>query len=188
VRTALAALLLTPCAANAAEPLRLDQALALARTSHPSLRAASADVEAARARLAQVELLPANPVLSGEVARHTESGEPFVDRAIAISQEVEIGGQRGLRVAAAKLGVERAGDQLAEQGRTLDAGVRRAFAGLVAAEERRDLAAEALAISRRILEITEGRARAGDVGQLEARLARIDAMRAERSLAAAEAE
>jgi cobalt-zinc-cadmium efflux system outer membrane protein len=188
MKAALAALLLVPCAAATAEELRLDQALELARAGHPSLRAASADVDAARARLLQAGLPLANPVLSGELARHTESGNPHLDRGVAIGQEVEVGGQRGLRVAAAEHDVDRVEDLLAEQARTLDAGVRRAFAGLVAAESRRDLAAEALAISQRILAITERRARAGDAGELEASLARIDAMRAERSLAAAETD
>ena len=188
MKAALALLLLAPCPAASAEPLRPDQALELARASHPSLRAASADVDAARARIVQAGLPPANPVLSGELARHTESGDPHLDHGVAIGQELEVGGQRGLRVAAARRDLERAQDLLAEQLRTLDAGVRRAFAGLVAAGSRRDLAAEALAISQRIRAIAERRARAGDASELEASLARIDAMRAERALAAAEEE
>jgi outer membrane protein TolC len=77
----------------AATSLTLDDALARARTAHPAVRAAAADVDAARARLAQAGVLPANPVVSVDLARHSEPGNTGIDRGVSLSQEVEVGGQ-----------------------------------------------------------------------------------------------
>src|SRR6266404_1731477 len=85
---------------GAVEPLRLDTALARARAQHPSLRAAAAEVDAARGRLMQAGVIQANPVLSGDAARHTAPPEDNIDRGISLGQEVEVGGQGGLRIAA----------------------------------------------------------------------------------------
>src|SRR5437763_15254847 len=83
--------------------LRLDEAIERARTASPDLRAAAVDLEGARARLGRARLPAANPVLSGDIARHTEAGEATIDRGVALAQEIEVGGQRGLRIAAARL-------------------------------------------------------------------------------------
>src|SRR5438093_10022878 len=81
--------------------LQLEEALARARAASPLVRAAAADVAAARGRLTQARLLPTNPVLSGELARHTEPGAAQIDRGVALAQAIEVGGQRGLRIGAA---------------------------------------------------------------------------------------
>ena len=104
---------LWPAATGAAE-LTLDAALVRARTANPSLAAAAAELEAARGRRIQAGLLPANPVLSGDMARHTEPGAAQIDRGVALAQEIEVGGQRGLRVAGADHDVARAELLLAE--------------------------------------------------------------------------
>src|SRR5262245_27462862 len=120
-----------------AAPLDLEEALARARAANPALRAAAAQVEAARGRRTQAGLLVANPVLSGELARHTGPGEDAqLDRGVALAQEIEVGGQRGLRVTVATHEIVRAEQMLADRDRTVTAEVRRAFYGLGASERR----------------------------------------------------
>src|SRR5439155_543498 len=82
-----------------ASGLRLADALARARAASPVVQSAAADVDVARGRLRQARLLPANPVLSADLARHTApGGEDTKDRGVQLEQEIEVGGQRGLRV------------------------------------------------------------------------------------------
>src|SRR5881397_3690674 len=102
------ALVLLAAAEAGADLLGLEEALARARMASPALRAAEADLDAARGRLTQARLFPANPVLSGELARHTGPGEEQLDRGVALAQEIEVGGQRGLRVGAATYDVAHA--------------------------------------------------------------------------------
>ena len=172
----------------AAGDLTLAAALARARAANPGLVAAAADLEAARGRLAQARLLPANPVLSGDIARHTEPGASQIDRGVALAQEIEVGGQRGLRVAGADHDVARADFLLADRKRVVDGDVRRAFSDVLASMRRRRLAEASVAIAARIVEATGRRARAGDVAALDVRLAAIERARAEQALDVAVAD
>jgi cobalt-zinc-cadmium efflux system outer membrane protein len=186
--TTIAVLLLLAAAEARADVLTLEEALARARTASPALRAAAADLEAARGRLAQAHLLPANPVLSAELARHTAPGEEQLDRQVALAQEFEVGGQRGLRVGAAAFDVARAEHAVVDRRRLVEAEVRRAFFALAAIERRRALASEAVALAERIVDTARRRAHAGDVGALDVRLAEVETARAAQALAAAESE
>jgi cobalt-zinc-cadmium efflux system outer membrane protein len=182
---------LTCGGAAGATLLTLGQALERARAANPALRAAAAAVDAARGRLAQARLLPANPTLGGDAARHTVLAAPRsdnIDRGVELSQEVEVGGQRGLRVQAAEHDVAHAERLLADQQRIVDAAVRRAYAGVVAAVRRLALARESAALAQRLLAIAERRARVGDVGALDVEIARIETSRAEQAAARAVAE
>ena len=175
-------------AAAAADLLSLEEALARARIASPALRAAGADLDAARGRLAQARLFPANPVLSGELARHTGPGEEQLDRGVALAQEIEVGGQRGLRVGAATYDVAHAEHTFADRRRLVEGEVRRAFFAVAAVERHRVLAAEGVALADRIADTARRRARAGDVGALDVRLAEVETARAAQTLAAADSE
>ncbi|MBI1813605.1 MAG: TolC family protein [Deltaproteobacteria bacterium] len=174
-------------ALSAGEQLTLADALTRARTQ-PALRAAQAEVEAARARLAQAGLIQANPVITGDGAWHRTPPDTHVDSAITLGQEVEVGGQRGLRLSSGQYDVDRAEHLFADKSRTVDGEVRRAFFGLAATERRKALAAESATIAKRVLETTQRRARAGDVGDLEVQLAQIESTRAAQAVATAETD
>jgi len=173
----------------AAGPLALDEALARARAASPALRVAATELEAAQGRLRQARLLQANPILSADLARHTEPGLPDAkDRGVQLEQVIEVGGQRGLRIAAAEHDVTRASHLLADRRRTVEGEVRRAFFALAAAERRQTLAAERLALASRLAEAARRRTRAGETGALDARLAEVETARAAQERTAAEAE
>jgi cobalt-zinc-cadmium efflux system outer membrane protein len=181
VKRTLVALMLVAGAAAAGRPaaaLTLDEALARAQRSHPSLPPATATIDAARVRLAQARRLPANPVVALEVVRHSGPDDVNIDRGVTVSQEVEIGGQRGLRILSAEHEVAHAEELLADRRRTIAAEARRAFAGVIAAERRGALAREAATLASRLLEIAERRVRAGDAGDIDVQLARIQAIQA----------
>src|SRR5205807_2233583 len=99
------------------------------RAASPALRVAAAQLEAAQGRLRQARLIQTNPVLSADLARHTEPGLPDdKDRGVQLEQEIEVGGQRGLRIAAAEHDVGHAEHRLAtalgaEPGEPLSASV-----------------------------------------------------------------
>jgi len=188
---ALGLVVVRPAAAGAPPApgaMTLDGALARARADSPALGASAAELEAARGRLVQARLLPANPVISGEGARHTAPGEEQIDRGVALAQEIEVGGQRGLRIEGARHDVARAEQLLADRRRLVDGEVRRSFFTLAASERRRALAREAVGVADAVAEAAGRRARAGDVGALDVRLAEIEAARAAQALAAADAE
>ncbi len=169
-----------------AQPLDLGEALERARTQNLTLRAARAELDAARGRFSQAGLWPANPIISGQLARHTGPGEETIDREIALGQEVEVGGQRGLRVAAARHDVERAEQLLGDRQRAVEAEVRRTFAEVVAAERRKALAAEGAALADRLAEAARRRVRAGELTGIDLRLAEVEAARTAQALGLAE--
>ena len=174
----------------AAGPLALDEALARARAASPALRVAAAELEAAHGRLRQARLVQANPILSADLARHTAPAgdEDAKDRGVQLEQEIEVGGQRGLRIAAAEHDVTHAEHLLADRRRTVEGEVRRAFFTLAAAERRQKLAAERHALASRLAEAARRRTRAGETGALDARLAEVETARAAQETTAAEAE
>src|SRR5207249_2997015 len=160
-----------------------------ARAAGPALRAGAAELDAARGRLRQARLVQANPILSADLARHTEPGlRDAKDRGVQLEQEIEVGGQRGLRIAAAEHDVTHAEHLLADRRRTVEGEVRRAFFALAAAERRQKLAAERLALASRLAEAARRRTRAGETGALDARLAEVETARAAQEKTAAEAE
>ena len=170
----------------AAADLRLEDALSRAFERNPALLAAAADVEAAAGAARQAGLPPANPVVAGEGANHRVGSASYTDRGISLSQEVEVGGQRGLRVAAARHDVARTEHLLADRRRSIAAEVRRAFAGLVAADRRRTLAGEAASLTTRLAAAVHRRLTAGDTGALDGRLAEVEVARATQAVTTAE--
>jgi len=89
--------------ALASEPLTLAAATERALAQSPDVRSAEAEVRAARSRLeGAATLLPFNPELLARAGPRDDAGGRTLDYEAALSQRVEIGGQRGARVAAAR--------------------------------------------------------------------------------------
>lgn len=165
LRAALMAAALVTAFPAVAEPITLEAAIERAIASQPRLAAAEARVDAAEARTRQANVGP-NPQVSLEVEDFAGSG-PFrsLDSAqttLALSQQLEIGGQRSARRAVAASERDVAVLSLLRERIDLIRDVELAFAELVAAADQavlaRDNAAQAasLANTARIL-VTEGR-------------------------------
>src|SRR5262249_34924820 len=131
---------------------------------------------------------PPPPAPAGAAPRHTGPNEEQIDRGVSLAQEIEVGGQRGLRVDAATYDAAHAEHAFADRRRLVEAEVRRAFFSLAAVERRQVLATEAVGLADRIADTARRRAHAGDVGALDVRLAEVETARAAQTLAAAESE
>jgi cobalt-zinc-cadmium efflux system outer membrane protein len=165
-----------------AGPLTLAEALTRAHGVSPVLAAARADVASARGRLVQAGVIQANPVLTNNATEHRIPAaiggtETNTDVTVTVGQEVEVGGQPGLRVGAARADLEHAERVLTDHERQVDDEVRKAFAGVVASERRRTLALEAAAESQRLADATASRVAHGDAGGVDLDLARLDALK-----------
>lgn len=183
------ALFLFPGVAQAGEtfasPLTEESAIALALERSPELRARAAEVRAAEAELLGARVYPFNPVFDASRARRDDGIERTHDQEIGLSQEIEVGGQRGKRVAAAEKNLESARSLFARQREVLAAEVARAFVEAVRARELLDLAGFEREIARGLGEFEQRRLDAGAGTLVDRNLARAAEGRAERQVALA---
>ena len=192
--------LVAVAAGRASEPnpaplgvITLTAALTRARMQNPELRAAAQEVEIARSRVQQARVLsPFNPEIGGEGA-HRERNEPgesgsVVDFSISLSQQIELGGQRGARIQEAEQHLARAEAMRRDQHRVLDAEVQRAFFQVIANQRRVELLRAIEALGQRVRAAAVARVQAGESPALEANLATIRFADARRATLAAEAD
>ncbi len=166
----------------------LSKALETAIENSPVLRGRQAERQEVASHLIGAKTYPYNPEISLELADRGSPGGSTTDRGLAVSQEIELAGQRRQRIAVADQELAAAEAVLVHQRRLLAYQVESAFAEAVLARELlgvatvdADLAREVLAFSRRRLE-------RGAATQIEANLAQASAGRAERSLRKAQAD
>lgn len=152
----------------AAEPLTMSRAIALALEHDLEVRTATAEVGGAQAELAGASRwVNANPRLSGSAgSRATERGNAL-DFGIEVEQPIEIGGQRGARVAAAEAQVAAAKAELARRRAEVAARTVELFAGVLAAEARLKAAEDGLVFARRSVDVVRDRLQAGDASRLD---------------------
>jgi cobalt-zinc-cadmium efflux system outer membrane protein len=96
-----AIVLAAPAVAQQAGPLTLQDAIARAVESDPSLQAAGAGIDAARGSVRQARTRP-NPELSAEVENFNGRGDlrgfSSAESTFSVAQEIELGGQRSARM------------------------------------------------------------------------------------------
>lgn len=147
--------------------------VACALAASTSLRVAQADIEIADGRKnAASPLLPANPTLSLAAARRSADGVASVTNWDArLSQEVEIGGQRGVRRDAAQAEVEarKSGSLLVRREVAADAWI--AFFDVLSAQEEQALAAHLLTSSQIVSAAAHVRAEKGVIAPIDADVA-----------------
>jgi cobalt-zinc-cadmium efflux system outer membrane protein len=181
-------LVLTAAHLIAQEPaaqLTLEQALQGAFERSPDLRARRAELEEARGRLLTARTYPWNPEISIEgAARDTPEGSG-TDRGIEVSQEIEIGGQRGRRSTVAQASLTGAEARFRHEERQLAGRVAVAFADAVRARELLRIEETDAALASDLLQLEEKRLEAGAGTQIELNLARAAAGRSSRRVALA---
>lgn len=167
--------------ARAAEPLTLAVAVERALAQNEEVRAAEADVRAAKARLDGASVpLAANPELSGALGSRDAEGGRAPAWEVAVSQRLELGGQRGARVAAARATVGAAEARLAAAKARIAADVRELLGRAAALRLRAEVATEASRLAEAAAVAAEKRFRAGDVARIEVNGARLERGRATR--------
>jgi cobalt-zinc-cadmium efflux system outer membrane protein len=187
--------LAAPLAAQTPDPplasggsITLEQALTLAFERSPMVRESAARVALAEGVLLGARTYPFNPVLEAERASRDDGQERTSDREIALSQEIEIAGQRGKRVAsasaaaeAARAAFDRSRQALATPGASALAPPLRARELATLAAFEREVAAELAAFEQRRLD-------AGAGTLIDLNVTRAAEGRAERRVALARAD
>lgn len=149
-----------------------DEAVAIALWNSAEFRVQLTDLGFARADLLEAGLLK-NPVLSLLFPLGPKQLEA------TLRWPVEVLWERPRRVAAARLNVDRVASALEQSGLNLAAEVKLAYLELTLARDRAQLAKDAAGQLEQIRTIAAARLREGDISELEARSATIDAARAE---------
>lgn len=168
--------------------LTLAEARQAAIERSPAIAAAAAAVEEARGRLVTARTYPYNPEIEVEAASRSGGEADSTDGALGFSQEIEIGGQRGRRVAAARAALAAAEARLERQRLAVLAEATQRFAEALRASELRELAAAEVALTGELVELEERRLEAGAGTQIAVNVARAAAGRAARRLRESEAE
>jgi outer membrane protein, heavy metal efflux system len=164
-------------AANAAfcqQAIDFSTALEVAQKNNPDWRAAEQEVEIARGKLTTARIIPFNPVLEGEGGPRTiPGGGTHTDYGAGLSLELEVAGQRGLRIAEAERNVQRAEASYRDFARTFTAKLARVFYQALFVRERLTLLRSVEELNRRLVEVTQVRFQAGDVSGLETNVAAV---------------
>ncbi len=168
--------------------LTMKAALALARAQNSELAAARNEVAATDGAAQQSRIIP-NPVLS---STWEEVGRPGRSTSLEISQLIETGGKPAARVRAAGLSRDIATAEY--DAKRIDVLTRaiQAFVDVLAAQRRKQISAQAVALAAQAADAIGKRVTAGKVSpveetkaRLEASTARIEAEQAARELASA---
>ena len=160
-----------PAGVRIDDGLSREEAVAIAMWNNAAFQVSVSQLGFARADLVDAGMI-SNPVLSLLFPVGPKQLEA------TLRWPIEVLWERPRRVSAATLSLEAAAQGLVQSGLDLATTVRIAYADLTLAAERQSLANEAAAILQRIDTLTQSRLAAGDIAELDARAARVDAVRA----------
>lgn len=164
--------------------LTLAAALELAGTASPALAAARRELAAVEALISQASVLP-NPVLS---ATREEIGSDAPMSELVLSQEIELGGKRGARIATAQRARDVAAADFESTRARLRAELTASFFDVLVAQERVELAREAVALAGQATSAAARQVKAGKVSPVEETRARVAEASVQVELSQAEVE
>jgi outer membrane protein, heavy metal efflux system len=150
-----------------------------ALAASPEVRQARSQVDAATGRRATAEVwLPSNPTVSGTLARRhrpAPDNATVLNWSLALSQELEVGGQRSARVDAADAETAANARRLAVAEQEVAAAAVSAYYEAVAAKEALRFALDLVETARSLATYAEGRAKEALIAGVEADVARAEA-------------
>lgn len=155
-----------------------ERALSLARKQAPALVAARARAREAGSEVDAASVWRFNPQITGSAGPRFRSGDTAVDWSLGAQQWLEIGGQRGSRVDAARAGAVAGEARREDVQRLLLREVSLAFVSALYWQRRVALAEEDLRIAEAIEHVTTRRHEVGDVGGLEKSVSALALVRA----------
>jgi cobalt-zinc-cadmium efflux system outer membrane protein len=178
--------------APSAYAMTLGEAVETTLKNNPDLQAARLEEITAQGRLDQAGLLlKSNPVVEGSLSKQDTlpgQGEKVTNYGLRLSQELELAGQRGLRIDAATSGQEKVTREIKDRERVLTAAVKDAFAKALAAIRKKELAEETVKFQEGLVNSVKVKFQAGDISALELNLAEVELGKAKRELLLAERE
>ena len=154
---------------DTAQPLTLAIALDRARSGNPALSAAGRERDAREGAVLQAGLRP-NPSLDLNVL---DTRRATRETVVQLSQPIELGGKRLLRVAAATTARDGAAAEVEAAWLDLRAGVTRAFYDVLVAQERVALAGDSVNNAQRAAGAAAKRVLAGKISPVEETRARV---------------
>lgn len=165
-----------PSTVSFEDGLSEDEAITLALWNNAAFQETLADLGLSRADLIQASMLP-NPTFSAFIPAGAKPLE------LTALYPIEVLWLRPQRVAAAELDYERTAERLVQSGLDLIRDVRLAYSDLTLANQLVPVAEENAALAAEIEQITRLRLAAGEVSELEAGAATVDALQADERLA-----
>ncbi len=147
--------------------------------------ARSARSRAEAAHVAASPVLPANPEVSLAVGARLGSPSAGVDVDVALTQELEIAGERGVRLDAADRLRELTDAEIESARWAVHCDVHAAFHRALLEREREPLAEQVVAFQEGVLRIVERQIAAGDAAPLALRLAQAEVAQAQQMLVSA---
>ncbi len=167
----------------------LPQALRYAEEHAPEAVVAASEVGLGEAEVvAAKQAQPFNPTVSVGLGQRRQAGGTGLDAQVAVTQQIEIAGQRKKRRESARIYEEMTRIGLDAAAWSVHADVHRAFERALVAEERLKLAAERTALATDLLRIAERRVEVGEESPLVIEVAKAELALAENGTTAAAAE
>lgn len=184
----LAATLSAPVLAEGGQrSLTAEEAVQIALTGNPELMRERSEVDVAKARLTGALLLfQGNPSVTATAGPRQSPAGSSRDESLQVLQPIEISGQKGARIEAARASLDAAEARLAALRAEVAAEIREAFGRALAAEQRARLAAEALGIAQAGVAAAQERFDVGAAALLEVNAARVELGRSARDRGVAE--
>lgn len=181
----IAVVMLVVFVSSPAYSITQNEAVEYALNNNRDIRAFRFESDIAAGRLDKAMLpFKSNPVIEGNVVRKGKAPDNTVkeynDFGLSISQEVEIAGQRGVRIDAAEKRLRVVSMEIKDMERRLSREVKDAFARSLAAKKKIALYEEALKVKNDLLEFTRVKFEAGDISWIELNLAELELGKAKR--------
>jgi outer membrane protein, heavy metal efflux system len=156
----------------------IDELVALALADNPDLRAARAEIEAARGRLLQAGLRP-NPML--DLGAQQSVTGPDNNLNVGVTLPLDLNRRKAGRVGVAERELELKEAQVLNRARELEAEVRMKAGEVLAAQRNLRITEELLDINHQALQLIGGRVQRGAVPALEESLQRVEVNRLDAS-------
>lgn len=170
----LATLALVTSSVFAAEPLTLDQALAQALSHNRDLAALQLGAEAARGQIDQAGLKP-NPSLEAGAQTDLLTGNTGARKFdLGLTQAIPLHNRLRELQSLARIGIPAAGAELANRQRLLVGEITQAFVDLLVLDRQVVLREHLIETSRRLVELSRARAKAGEVSAVEVNAAALE--------------
>ncbi|MCC6809748.1 MAG: TolC family protein [Deltaproteobacteria bacterium] len=165
-------LTLIAAAPSCAPPLDRSAFVACVLERNPEILAARARVRAAQARITSATpILPENPEITVQIAHRQSASASALNWYVALAQPIEIGGQRGPRLAGARAEHDADAQRAKHTVRRVIAGAEAARLGWLAARERQMLVASLEEALRKLAEAVAAHAQSGVASTLDAEVA-----------------
>jgi outer membrane protein, heavy metal efflux system len=164
--------------------ISLTEAHRRALAQSPEFLAERQELAIARGQLTQARVYPFNPELELQAPGIGEAGT-IGEYEVSLSQEIEWAGQGGLRVRGARKALARAEAVVLDVSRRTLAEVSNAYYEALSAQQRLAVAEELVQLGENLVAVTRIQAREGEISDMDANLAEIEAGRARAAILAA---